>query len=110
MWIAKARSYDTEFERDQLVLLDDVYRIVGAREWLDELRVDEVGKVALLLGKGVEGICNRMMDVGECILYWLGRCGREESNCCMGRLLLDIGPPLSCHLSLSLNSWAQHSL
>ena len=24
--------------------------------------------------------------------------GREGSNCCMSRLLLDIGPPLSCHL------------
>ena len=23
------------------------------------------------------------------------------------KLLLDIGPPLSCHLSLSLNSWTQ---
>ena len=30
--------------------------------------------MALLLGKGVEGICNRVMeDVGECVLYWLGR-------------------------------------
>ena len=28
-----------------------------------------MGKVALLLGKGVEGICNRVMeDVRECIL------------------------------------------
>ena len=25
--------------------------------------------------------------------------GREGSNCSMGSLLLDIGPPLSCHLS-----------
>ena len=33
--------------------------------------------------------------------------GREGSNCCMVRLLLDNGPSLSCHLSLSfsLNSW-----
>ena len=30
--------------------------------------------MALLLGKGVGGICNRVMqDVGECVLYWLGR-------------------------------------
>ena len=42
-----------EFERERLALLDDVYRIVGTREWLDESwRVDEEGKVALLLGKG----------------------------------------------------------
>ena len=39
------------------MMLDDVCRTVGGREWLDEFRrVDEVGKVALLLGKGVEGI------------------------------------------------------
>ena len=45
-----------EFERYGLVLLDDVCRIVGAREWLGEFwRVDEEGEVALLLGKGVEG-------------------------------------------------------
>ena len=58
-------------ERDRLVLLDDVCRIVGAREWLDEFcRVDEEGKEALLLGKEVEGICKRVMeDVEE----WFGR-------------------------------------
>ena len=33
--------------------------------------------------------------------------GREGSNCCKGRLLLDVGPPLSCHLSPSLSSWTQ---
>ena len=46
-----------------------------APEWLDKFwRVDEDGKVALLLGKGVTGICNRVVeDVGECVLYWLGR-------------------------------------
>ena len=57
------------------MLLDDVCRIVGAGEWLDKFwRVDEEGKEALLLGKEVEGICNRVMEeVGGCILYWLGR-------------------------------------
>ena len=59
-----------EFERDQLVLLDDVCRIVGTRVWLDEFwTVDEEGKVALLLGREVEGICNRVMaEVGVCIV------------------------------------------
>ena len=34
------------------MLLDDVHRFVGGREWSDELcRVDEDGKVALLLEK-----------------------------------------------------------
>ena len=64
-----------EFERDQLVLLDNVCRIVGVKEWLGEFwTVEEEGKVALLLEKGVEGICNTVMeDVGKCVLYWLGR-------------------------------------
>ena len=65
-----------ELERGRLVLLDDdVCRIVGTRVWLDVFwREDEEGKVALLLAKGVEDICNRVMeDVGECILYWLGK-------------------------------------
>ena len=47
---------------------------VNRKFWLDEFwKLDEEGRMALLLGKGV-GICNRMMeDVGECVLYWLGR-------------------------------------
>ena len=40
--------------------------VVWAGEWLDEFwRVGELGKVALLLGKGVEGICNRVMGMWE---------------------------------------------
>ena len=34
--------------------------------------------------------------------------GREGSNCCMGRLLLGIGPPFSCYLSSSLKSWTKY--
>ena len=53
-----------EFERNWQVLLDVVCRIVWAGEWLDQFcEVDKEGNVALLLGKGVEGICNR--------LWWL---------------------------------------
>ena len=57
--------------------------------------------MALLLEKGLEGICsNRVMEeVGV-------DGGREGNNCCIGRLLFDVGPPLSCYLS-SLNSWTQ---
>ena len=42
-----------------------------------------------------------MWESAYCIGWADG--GREGSNCCMGRLLLDTGPPLSCHLSPSLN-------
>ena len=88
------------FERDRLVLLDDVCRIMGTRESLDEfLRVEEEKKVALLLGKGVEGICNRVIvDVGECILHWLGRWWQRRKQL-LYRLLLGIDPPLTCPLS-----------
>ena len=37
--------------------MDDVSRIVGAGEWLEQYgRVCNKGMVALLLGKGVEGV------------------------------------------------------
>ena len=64
--------------------------------------MDEEGKAALLLGKGMESTCKRVMeDVGECVLYnRLVDGSREGSNCCMGRLLLDIGPPLVLPLTL----------
>ena len=59
----------------------------------------------LLLGKGVEGICKIWASA-----YYIGSIdgGRERRNCCMSRLLLVIGPSLSCHLSPSLNSWTQY--
>ena len=54
--------------------VNDVCRIVGAIEWLVEFwGAEEEGKVALLLGNGVEDICNKVMEVvGECVSYWLG--------------------------------------
>ena len=76
------------------MVLEDVSTIVGAGEWLNEFwRVDEEGKVALLFGIRVEGICNGVMEC-VCCIGWVDG-GRGGSNCCMGRLLLDIGPPLS---------------
>ena len=48
--------------------------------------------MALLLGKGVEGICN-MEDVGEYISYRFGRWWQRRKQC-MGSWLLDTGPPL----------------
>ena len=47
-----------EFERDRLVLLDGVCRIMGGIEWLDEFcRVAEEGRLASMLEKVLEGIC-----------------------------------------------------
>ena len=52
-----------EFERDWWILVDEVSRIVGAGEWLEEYRrVFKEGKVALLLGKGVEGVSDTVME------------------------------------------------
>ena len=47
--------------------------------------MDEEGKVALLLGKGVVCIYNRVMeDEGECVLYWLGRWGQIRKQLLYG--------------------------
>ena len=64
-----------EFERDRLMLLDDVCRIVGAREYLVEFwRVDEEERWHCYWKMGWRGICNRVMEYeGECVLHWLGR-------------------------------------
>ena len=64
------------FERDQLVLLDDMYRTEKAREWLDEFWLENEERKMVL-----EDICNReMVDVEECLLYWLGRCWQRRKQ------------------------------
>ena len=67
-------------------MLLDVCRIVEEGKWLDEFwRVDEEGKVSLLLGKRVEDICNRVMeDVGEYVLYWLDRWWQRKKQLLYG--------------------------
>ena len=60
------------------MLLDDMCRIMGSRERLDEFCRLERG----------DGICNGVMgEVGECVLYWLGRWWQRRKHGCMGRLL-----------------------
>ena len=46
-------------------------RIVRAGKWLEEYgRVCKEAKMALLLGKGVEGVSDTVMEeVGECVMY-----------------------------------------
>ena len=58
-----------EFERGQWVLADEVSRIVGAGERLEEYgRVCKEGKVALLFG--MKGVIDTVMEeVGECIMF-----------------------------------------
>ena len=48
-------------------------------------KVCKEGKVALLLGKGVEGVSDIVMEeVGECICIGIiGNGGKEGSICCM---------------------------
>ena len=29
--------------------------------------------MTLLLGKGVEGVSDNVMKVGECVMYWIGK-------------------------------------
>ena len=41
------------------------------------------GMVTLLLGKGIEGVCDTMMEeVDECV-YWIGK-QWQRRICCMG--------------------------
>ena len=57
-----------EFEWDRRVLANEVNRIVGAREWLWNMEECKEDKVALLLGKIVEGVSDTVMvEVGECV-------------------------------------------
>ena len=42
-------------------------------------------KVALLFRKGVEGVSDTLMEeVGKCVMYWIGKYGKEERICCLG--------------------------
>ena len=72
------------------ILADVVSRIVGAVEWQKEYgSVCKEGKVALLLGKGVDGLSDTVMEeVGEC---WIGKWWQRRKYMLYGDL-----------------SWAQH--
>ena len=66
------------------------------------------GNGGIAVGKGVEGICNRVMeDVGECVLYWLGRCWQRWKQLLYGSVLVRYWSS-SLVTSPSLNSWTQY--
>ena len=94
-----------EYERDQWVLADEVGRIVGTGEWPEEYgRVCKEVKVALLLGKGVEGVSDTVMEeVGECIMYWIGKWWQRRKYLLYGELIDSFWFPLP-----SMNSWTQN--
>ena len=86
-----------------MVLLDEVFRIEGAESiWINFGEWMRRESWHCYWEKGWS-----RWECAYCIGWVDG--GREGSNCCMCRLLLDIGPPLSCHLSPSLNSWTVYS-
>ena len=63
-----------EFEREIAGAVGRCVQNVGPESvWMNSGDWAE-GKVGTALGKEVVGICNRVMvDVGECLLYWLDR-------------------------------------
>ena len=54
-------------------------RIVWAREWLEEYgRVCKEGKVTLLLGKVWREQVTLIEEVGESVIYWIGKCWQRR--------------------------------
>ena len=58
-------------------MTDNVSRIIGAGEWLEEYgRVCKEDKVACYWGKVWMELVTMMEEVGECVMYWIGKSGR----------------------------------
>ena len=79
------------FERDWWVPMDEVSRIAGTREWLEEYgRVCNEDMVALLLGrvcrewrggKGMEGVSERVMEeVRKYVMYWIEKWWQKRNE------------------------------
>ena len=46
------------------------------------------GKLTLLLGKGVKGVSDTMMEeVGECIVHWIGKWWQRRKYLLYGELM-----------------------
>lgn len=61
-----------EFDWERQVLLAEVGGVEGAKKWMEEFQwVNDKGKVAMLLGKGVEGVDGCVMEkVDDCVDPW----------------------------------------
>ena len=46
-------------------------------------RVFKLGKVALLLEKGMKGIVTPKKEVGKCVTYWIGKWWQKRKKFCM---------------------------
>ena len=62
-------------------------------------------KVALLVGKGVEGVTNTLIEeVGVCVMYWIGKLWKRRKDVVWGAngQILVLSPPPS------MKSWTHH--
>ena len=86
-----------EVESDWWVLTDEVSRFVGTGEWLDVYgRVCKEGNVALLFGKGMEGVRDTVMEeVRECVMYCIGKWWQRRKTVLYWELIEGfLSPPL----------------
>ena len=86
--------------------MNKVSRIIVAGEWPEEYgRVCKEAKVALLLGKGVEGVSDTVMEeVDEFVMYWTGKWWQRK-HLLYGDVMDGFQVP---SLPSSVNSWTYH--
>ncbi len=80
---------------------------MGAGELLDEFRkVGNKGKVALLLGKGVEGVSKRVLvEVGQYVVYCLGKWWQRRKKLSYGEVINGFLFPSSSSLLSPIDNW-----
>ena len=76
---------------------------MGGREWLDEFwRVERGGKGGIAVRR--RPYVTVMADVGECVLYWLGRWWQRRKQLLYEWFVVGYWSSLSP----SLNSWTEY--
>lgn len=73
-----------------------------AGEWLE--RVGKEGKVALLLGKDVKRVSDRVLEVGQLVIYWLWT--KKEGIVVWWVYWFDLGSPPLPSLVFPPSFWA----